>query len=95
METLSFVQGVLSVIGVFLVVGMVWAIKNINNIKSSVDIIYQQIDETQTHLQFRLDREIEDVHKTFRDVEVDLRSQMDSRFDKLINQVNQKTILKG
>jgi len=38
----------------------------------------------------RIDREFENTHQTFRDVEVDLRSQLDSRLDKLTTQIIKK-----
>jgi phospholipid N-methyltransferase len=38
----------------------------------------------------RVDREFEDTHQTFRDVETDLRSQLKSRMDKLTNQIIKK-----
>ena len=38
----------------------------------------------------RVDKDIEDTHQTFRDVEIDLRSQLDSRLDKLTNQIIKK-----
>jgi hypothetical protein len=38
----------------------------------------------------RIDGEFENTHQTFRDVEVDLRSQLDSRLDKLTTQIIKK-----
>ena len=48
--------------------------------------VHERIDITE----MRIDRDIENTHQTFRDVEVDLRSQLDSRLDKLTNQIIKK-----
>jgi uncharacterized FlaG/YvyC family protein len=87
METLAFAFGIVSAVLLLTVGGIVWAIRQINQTKHELNSIYYQMDEVNRNTNFRIDREIEDTHQTFRDVEVDIRSQLDSRLDKLSNQI--------
>ncbi len=90
METLAFVQGVLTVIGLLMVGGMVWAVLKINDIKGSLEGLYQEVNETQTQLHLRIDKEIQDVDSKMDDLsrQVENNSEniyrtIDSRLDKL------------
>ena len=90
METLAFVQGVLTVIGLLMVGGMVWAVLKINDIKDSLEGLYQEVNETQTQLHLRIDKEIQDVDSKMDDFsrQVENNSEniyrtIDSRLDKL------------
>ena len=90
METLAFVQGVLTVIGLLMVGGTVWAVLKINNIKDSLEGLYQEVNETQTQLHLRIDKEIQDADLKFDDVyrQIENNSEniyraIDSRLDKL------------
>ena len=90
METLAFVQGVLTVIGLLMVGGMVWAVLKINNIKDSLEGLYQEVNEPQTQLHLRIDKEIQDADLKFDDVyrQIENNSEniyraIDSRLDKL------------
>lgn len=90
METLAFVQGVLTVIGLLMVGGMVWAVLKINNIKDSLEGLYQEVNEIQTQLHLRIDKEIQDADLKFDDVyrQIENNSEniyrtIDSRLDKL------------
>jgi peptidoglycan hydrolase CwlO-like protein len=90
METLAFVQGVLTVIGLLMVGGMVWAVLKINDIKDSLEGLYQEVNETQTQLHLRIDKEIQDVDSKMDDLsrQVENNSEniyrtIDSRLDKL------------
>lgn len=90
METLAFVQGVLTVIGLLVVGGTVWAVLKINDIKASLEVLYQQVNETQTQLHLRIDKEIQDadlkIHDLYREVESNSENiyrAIDSRLDKL------------
>jgi len=82
METIAFVQGMLSVIGVLMVGGMVWAIKQINDLKESTQIIYQQLDNIHAEFTLRVDKETEELHRALERLESDINSELDSRFDK-------------
>jgi len=90
METLAFVQGVLTVIGLLMVGGMVWAVLKINDIKDSLEGLYQEVNETQTQLHLRIDKEIQDVDLKFDDAyrqignnSENIYRAIDSRLDKL------------
>ena len=90
METLAFVQGVLTVIGLLMVGGTVWAVLKINDIKDSLEGLYQEVNETQTQLHLRIDKEIQDVDSKIDDLrrQVENNSEniyrtIDSRLDKL------------
>ena len=94
METLYIVIGAFSSIFVFLlgysVSGVFNGKKKVDDLEKYIESIDMRISELHTELSQRLDKEIEDTHRTFRDVEIDLRSQLDSRLDKLTNQIIKK-----
>jgi len=90
METIAFVQGVLSVIGLLMVGGMVWVISKIKDLTSYIDTIQLQVDNLErdihTEVQIQnqnLEQNIEQIHRD-----------MDSRFDKFENRISQKQLLK-
>ena len=90
METIAFVQGVLSVIGVLMVVGMVWVISKIKDLTSYIDTIQLQVDNLErdihTEVQIQNQNLEQNIEQTYRD--------MDSRFDKFENRISQKQLLK-
>ena len=90
METIAFVQGVLSVIGVLMAVGMVWVISKIKDLTSYIDTIQSQVDnlERDIHTEFQIQNQNleQNIEQTYRD--------MDSRFDKFENRISQKQLLK-
>ena len=94
METLYIVIGAFSSIFVFLlgysVSGVFNGKKKVDDLEKYIESIDMRISELDRELSQRLDKEIEDTHRTFRDVEIDLRSQLDSRLDKLTNQIIKK-----
>jgi len=83
METIAFVQGVLSVVGIMMVGGMVWATLKINSMKHQIEVVERALD----YLVNDLENKIEDVRRELYDVRSELTSQLDSRYDKLINQI--------
>jgi len=78
MITIPFVQGMVTVIAVAVVVGIVWAVTQIIRLKHQLENVYHQIDEVQTQLNVRMDVENREFHENV----ADMRSAMDSRFDK-------------
>jgi len=90
METIAFVQGVLSVIGVLMVGGMVWVISKIKDLTSYIDTIQLQVDNLErdihTEIQIQNQNLEQNIEQTYRD--------MDSRFDKFENRISQKQLLK-
>ena len=94
METLYIVIGAFSSIFIFLlgyaVSGVFNGKKKVDGLEKYIESTDMRISEIERELSQRLDREIEDTHQTFRGVEIDLRSQLDSRLDKLTNQIIKK-----
>ena len=94
METLYIVIGAFSSIFIFLlgyaVSGVFNGKKKVDDLEKYIESTDMRISELDRELSQRLDKEIEDTHQTFRDVEIDLRSQLDSRLDKLTNQIINK-----
>lgn len=78
MITIPFVQGMVTVIAVAVIVGVFWAVTQIIRLKHQLENVYHQIDEVQTQLNVRMDVENREFHENF----ADMRSAMDSRFDK-------------
>mgnify|MGYP000126718801 CR=1 FL=1 len=94
METLYIVIGAFSSIFIFL---LGYSVNGVLNGKKRLDYLESYLEDTERmvtnldrDINHRIDKDIEDVHQTFRDVEIDLRSQLDSRLDKLTNQIIKK-----
>jgi uncharacterized FlaG/YvyC family protein len=94
METLYIVIGAFSSIFIFL---LGYSVSGVFNGKKRLDYLESYIEDTERQVRnldrdinLRVDKDIEHTHQTFRDVEIDLRSQLDSRLDKLTNQIIKK-----
>ena len=91
METLYIVIGAFSSILIFLlgysVNGVLTGKKRLDYVESYLEDTERQVKHLNRDMHLRVDKDIEDTHQTFRDVEIDLRSQLDSRLDKLTNQI--------
>jgi len=91
METLYIVIGAFSSILIFLlgysVNGVLTGKKRLDYVESYLEDTERQVKHLNRDIHLRVDKDIEDTHQTFRDVEIDLRSQLDSRLDKLTNQI--------
>ena len=94
METLYIVIGAFSSIFIFL---LGYSVSGVFNGKKRLDYLESYLEDTETtiikldrDINQRVDRELEDTHQTFRDVETDLRGQLKSRMDKLTNQIIKK-----
>ena len=95
METIIyFGLGIFTSIVVFLVgyasLGVFKLNKKVNELNVFIEVTDRRISDLERDINHKIDREIEDTHQTFRDVEIDLRSQLDSRLDKLMNQIIKK-----
>ena len=95
METIIyFGLGIFTSIVVFLVgyasLGVFKLNKKVNELNVFIEVTDRRISDLERDINHKIDREIEDTHQTFRDVEIDLRSQLDSRLDKLTNQIIKK-----
>jgi len=94
METLYIVIGAVSSVFIFL---LGYSVNGVLNGKKRLDYLESYLEDTETmvtnldrDINHRVDKDIEDTHQTLRDVEIDLRSQLDSRLDKLTNQLLKK-----
>ena len=94
METLYIVIGAFSSILIFL---LGYSVSGVFNGKKRLDYVESFVEDTERmvykldrDINHRVDKDIEDTHQTFRDVETDLRSQLKSRMDKLTNQIIKK-----
>lgn len=78
MITIPFVQGMVTVIALGVIVGIVWAVQQIMQLKHQLESVYHQIDEVQRQLNIRIDAEqqgfSQDIDEIYRII--------DSRFDK-------------
>lgn len=83
MESLSFVQGVLSVIGMLMVVGLSWVIRETIQLKNEINSIIAALNDIEQKSNFRMDRESEEVQVLIEQMYRD----MDSRFDKFESRV--------
>ena len=82
---------------VFLGISVILLAFQIYRQKERLDYLESYLEDTETtiikldrDINQRVDRELEDTHQTFRDVETDLRGQLKSRMDKLTNQIIKK-----
>lgn len=84
MEIVYFALGIVTVLLVFGVVMIDKVTKVVEKLNERVGSAEKQIEEVRTELHRRVD-----------DLDRELCSQIDSRFDKLQNKINQKDLLKG
>ena len=87
METLTFVQGIFSVIGFLMVGGIVWALRKINELNDYNNDLNTEIRD----LHLRIDAENQEINKLIEQMYRD----MDSRFDKFEHRISKKQLLKG
>jgi hypothetical protein len=103
METLAFVQGILTVIAFVVIFGIFWAVNKIIDMKHQLETLERHADETETRFHFRVDRELEEVNKLieqmYRDMdekERDMLSLIDSRFNKFEAKIrSDRQLLRG
>jgi len=91
MEITSIVIGILSAVTTFSIGYSVMGVFRINrkmeDVLGYIDNLKRTHESSEHEIHRRISEEIHDTNQTFRDVEVDLRSQLDSRLDKLTNQI--------
>lgn len=81
MEIISFVQGMLSVIGVLVIGGMVWALQKTKEIKWQLNDLKNGL----TYLENQLSKTAELHDKDLQESSTDIYRYVDSRFDKFEN----------
>lgn len=89
METLIFFQGMLTVIGILVVVGIVWTARQVVNAKAHLDIVERQVEESSREINLRVDAETSEIFRSIEQVYKD----MDSRLDKFENRISKKQLL--
>tara|TARA_Y100000389_G_C17270182_1_gene417558 strand:- start:66 stop:428 length:363 start_codon:yes stop_codon:yes gene_type:complete len=94
METLYIVTGAVSSIFVFL---LGYSVKGVVDGKRRLDYLESYLEDTEralnlheTSIHNRVDTELEMIHTSLRETEIDIKSQLDSRIDKLTNQIIKK-----
>jgi hypothetical protein len=99
MEIVSFTFGVLSVIAVVFAAVIVLSIvkvlkqqKQINDLQTEVNQIYQFISNGDSEIHQRIERELENVHRRIDENHLASQSYIDSRIDKL---TASKQVIKG
>jgi vacuolar-type H+-ATPase subunit H len=96
MEIVYFGLGVVTVLLILGVVVIVKVSKTITNIVERIGSAEQQINMVEESVNRRVDNTEMSLHSTIREIEVDIKSQLDSRIDKLTSQIiKQKDLLKG
>jgi uncharacterized protein YoxC len=91
METLTFIHGVLTVIGLLMGVGMVWVIQKIIDLKERLKEVSNELETIERDIHLRVDGESKEIEETVNSIYRD----MDSRFDKFENRISEKQLLKG
>ena len=69
------------------IVGLGFAYKEITSLRKEVDEIHNRISVTDQQTHLRISKELEEVNELIRSIEVDVKSQLQSRIDKLTSQV--------
>jgi uncharacterized protein YoxC len=91
METLTFIHGVLTVIGLLMGVGMVWVIQKIIDLKERLKEVSNELETIERDIHLRVDGESAQINEIVNSIYRD----MDSRFDKFENRISEKQLLKG
>lgn len=96
METLSFILGIASVVVIATAIVAVYAFVKVNKVQIRVNDQEISLSRGIENLHRIIDGEIQNASRHVDDVEREIYSQMDSRFDRLENKLNSnKQILKG
>lgn len=96
MEIVYFVLGIVTVLLVLGVVIIVRVGTLVKELKEEVQFLERGSSDVANDIHRRIDDVDAQMHSMVREIEVDLRSQLDSRIDKLTNQIiKQKDLLKG
>lgn len=69
------------------IVGLGFAYKEITSLRKEVEEIHNRISVTDQQTHLRISKELEEVNELIRSIEVDIKSQLQSRIDKLTSQV--------
>lgn len=89
METLAFIQGILTVIGLLMVGGVVWVIFKVTELKERLNEVSKELETVERDLHLRTDVESKEMNTMVDEI---YRS-MDSRFDKFETRISKKQLL--
>jgi peptidoglycan hydrolase CwlO-like protein len=96
METLTFIHGIFTVIGILMAVGIVWVLFKVENlvdeltgIQDQLNYLERRIDDVDEESLRHTDTEMKEIYKQIDDI----YRKTDSRFDKFENRINQKQLL--
>lgn len=91
METLAFIQGVFTVVGLLIVVGSVWMILKVKELKERLIEVSNELETLERDLHLRVDGESKEIDKKIDDI----YRTTDSRFDKFEARISKKQLLNG
>jgi predicted PurR-regulated permease PerM len=78
METLTFIHGIFTVIGLLMGVGIVWILQTIINLKEQLKEVSNELETVERDLQFNIQENFLEIENTIDSIYRDI----DSRFDK-------------
>jgi uncharacterized protein YoxC len=91
METLAFIQGVFTAVGLLMVVGSVWMILKVKELKERLNEVSKELETLERDLHLRVDDESKEIDKKIDDI----YRTTDSRFDKFESRISKKQLLNG
>jgi beta-lactamase regulating signal transducer with metallopeptidase domain len=89
METIAFIQGVLTVIGLLMVGGVVWMIFKVKELTERLSRVSKELETLERDLHLRVDDESKEIDKKIDDI----YRTTDSRFDKFEARISKKQLL--
>jgi len=90
METLSFILGIASVVVIATAIVAVYAFVKVNKVQTQVNDQEISLSRETENLHRTISEEIQNASRHVDNVERDIYSQMDSRFDRLENKLTSK-----
>jgi len=90
METLSFILGIASVVVIATAIVAVYAFVKVNKVQIRVNDLETLLSRENENILRIINTEIQNVSRHVDNVERDIYSQMDSRFDRLENKLTNK-----
>lgn len=83
MDTNSFVWGMVTVLGVLITGISIWALFKLNQVQRRLEEAERYTANEVNRIEMRIDRDITDTHNSFNENIKEVKSAMDSRFDKI------------
>ena len=83
MDTNSFVWGMVTVLEVLITGISIWALVKLNQLQRRLEDLERYTANEVNRIELRVDRDIADTHNSFNENIKEVKSVMDSRFDKI------------